>query len=108
MQFTGIQTQVDNVKLKKKRSIAMMRQKIEPPLETSDEYDILPMAYYEITLLNRSIFLNPPIEHIRQLWYDQFQEFTTHITILDRISSARFELSAENNSRLKETFADLV
>lgn len=93
--------------LKSKRNLTTTPQ-IVPPYDESSDYQILPVSFYEIQILNRSIFLNPPIEHIRKLWYDQFQAFTSNITGLDRLSSTRFELTTVTNHLDRANYAHLV
>ncbi|KAJ3385444.1 hypothetical protein HDU84_002244 [Entophlyctis sp. JEL0112] len=63
----------------------------------------------EIRLRNQVMFLEPPLEHARATWYNQFQEWIGVICDLQRVKSSSYEIKYEQEeSDTEETYKHLL
>ncbi|OBZ78610.1 Dynein heavy chain, cytoplasmic [Grifola frondosa] len=65
---------------------------------------------HEIRIQNQVIFLDPPIEHARQIWIQQLHEWLGIVCRLRRIQSSRYEigLQMQGSVAAETTYASLL
>ncbi|CAJ0883095.1 1976_t:CDS:10 [Entrophospora sp. SA101] len=82
----------------------------ERPLASrSAEKPELEISVHEVLILNRVIYLDPPVEEARSNWFNQLHEWLAIVCNLPRIQSSRYEIYVQVKGSISEkTYSNLL